>query len=203
MSSSRETFDAIILGTGQAGPPLAVDLAKAGWNVAIIERNAFGGTCVNTGCIPTKTFIASARAAHVVHTAGEFGVMLDGDFRVDMKQVKARMDSVSGSSKHNENDIRKQKLNALVGTRPMTRVGRAFDRGETRGFMNVFVDAETKLILGASFFGIEADEAVHCILDTMYAKKPYTLITHAAHIHPTVSELIPTVFEDLQPLEFS
>ncbi len=96
----RQTYDAIIIGTGQAGPPLAVDLANAGYRVAIVEREYFGGTCVNTGCIPTKTLIANARAAHVVRTAAAFGIEIDG-FRVDMKQVKARMDSVSGDSKHN------------------------------------------------------------------------------------------------------
>ena len=457
----RQTYDAIIIGTGQAGPPLAVDLANAGYRVAIVEREYFGGTCVNTGCIPTKTLIANARAAHVVRTAAAFGIEIDG-FRIDMKQVKARMDSVSGDSKHNvekwlrstpnctvltgharflsdhevqvggsvltaerifinvggraaipaiagldaipyltnatmmdvdflpehlvivggsyialefaqmyrrfgsrvtvlqrgprliaredadvaeavrqlledegvavmldvesialrkrddgirvdtvtrgaalaidashlllatgrrpntddlgleatnikrdaagfievndtlhtnvtgvwalgdcngrgafthtayndyeivaanllhngsrklsdritayaiytdppvarigmnEMQIRKEGRKALVGTRAMTRVGRAFERGETRGFMKVFVDAESKRILGACLFGIEADETVHCLLDTMYAQKPYTLIQHAMHIHPTVSELIPTLLGDLKPLD--
>jgi pyruvate/2-oxoglutarate dehydrogenase complex dihydrolipoamide dehydrogenase (E3) component len=98
-------------------------------------------------------------------------------------------------------DIRKAKKRALVGTRAMAHVGRANERGETRGFLKVFVDADTQLILGACFLGIEADEAIHCVTDVMYAQKPYTTITHAVHIHPTVSELIPTVFEDLKPLE--
>ncbi len=98
-------------------------------------------------------------------------------------------------------EIRKSGKRALVGTRAMTHVGRARERGETFGFMKIFVDAETRLILGASLFGIEADEAIHCIIDTMYAQRPYTTITHAVHIHPTVSELIPTVLEDLRPLE--
>ncbi|MDQ2901195.1 MAG: FAD-dependent oxidoreductase, partial [Acidobacteriota bacterium] len=71
------TFDAIVIGTGQSGPPLAVRLAAAGWNVAIIERKLFGGTCVNTGCIPTKAMVASARAAHIARRAAEFGVVLD------------------------------------------------------------------------------------------------------------------------------
>jgi pyruvate/2-oxoglutarate dehydrogenase complex dihydrolipoamide dehydrogenase (E3) component len=100
-----------------------------------------------------------------------------------------------------EADIRRANKRALVGTRPMTRVGRAYERGETRGFLKVLVEAETKLILGACFLGIEADEAIHCVTDVMYARKPYTTITHAVHIHPTVSELIPTVFENLKPLE--
>ena len=461
MSSGPTHFDAIILGAGQAGPPLAVELANAGQKVALIERKDFGGTCVNTGCIPTKTLLANARVAHMARRSGDFGVST-GDITVDMKKVKARKDKVSGASRENietwlrstknctvltgharfvadreieldgkrfvadkifinvggraaipkmdgldsipyltnssmmavdflprhlvivggsyiaiefaqmyrrfgsrvtilqrgarlitrededvsqamlelleaegieicldvtqiaveksvdgarvhvvsagkksdidashvlfamgrtpntddlglentsikrdrkgfvvvddtlqtdvagvwalgdcngrgafthtsyndyeivaanllrkesrrvtdriltyaiftdpplarvgqnETDIRQSKRRALVGVRPMSRVGRAHERDETRGFMKVFVDAETKLILGACFFGIEADEAIHCVTDVMYAQKPYTTITHAVHIHPTVSELIPTVLEDLKPLE--
>jgi len=460
MTSDSGHFDAIILGAGQAGPPLAVALANAGQKVALIERKDFGGTCVNTGCIPTKTLIASARVAHVARRSGDYGVST-GDIKVDMKKVKARKDEVSGASRKsvekwlrstdnctvltgharfvddhtvelegrrlaaakifinvggraaipkidgldsipyltnssmmavdflprhlvivggsyiaiefaqmyrrfgsrvtilqrgprlitrededvsqamldlldaeeidvrldvtkiaveksgdgvrvqatsaggesdidashlllatgrapntddlglentsitcddkgfiivddmlqtsvagvwalgdcngrgafthtsyndyeivaanllgkesrrvsdrivtyavftdpplarvgmNETEIREAKKSALVGLRPMSRVGRANERGETRGFLKVFVDTDTKQILGACFFGIEADEAIHCVTDVMYAKKPYTTITHAMHIHPTVSELIPTVFEDLKPM---
>ena len=454
-------FDALVLGAGQAGPPLAVELANAGQKVALVERKDFGGTCVNTGCIPTKTLLANARVAHMARRAGDYGVST-GVVAVDMKKVKARKDQVSGSSREGvekslrttpncsvytgharfvaeraievdgkqlsadrifvnvggratvplidglesvsyltnssmmdvdflpphlvivggsyvaiefaqmyrrfgsqvtilqrgprlvtrededvskamlellvaeqidvrldvqqiavrnsgaaivvqtttrdgksdlaashlllaagrmpntddlglentsiqrdehgyvvvddslqtsvadvwalgdcngrgafthtsyndyeivaanllrgesrrvsdrivtyavftdpplarvgmtEADIRKANKRALVGTRPMARVGRAFERGETRGFMKVFVDADTKLILGACFLGIEADEAIHCVTDVMYSGQPYTTITHAVHIHPTVSELIPSVFEDLEPLE--
>jgi pyruvate/2-oxoglutarate dehydrogenase complex dihydrolipoamide dehydrogenase (E3) component len=461
MSSDPTHFDAIILGAGQAGPPLAVALANAGQNVALIERKDFGGTCVNTGCIPTKTLLANARVAYMARRAGDFGVST-GSIEIDMKKVKARKDDVSGASREsvekwlrstknctvltgharfvadreidldgkrltadkifinvggraaipkidgldsvsfwtnssimavdflprhlvivggsyialefaqmyrrfgsnvtilqrgprlitrededisqamlellqaedidvrldvttiaveksgdeirvritsgerksqidashlliatgrmpntddlglkntsikcdgkgfivvddtlqttvdgvwalgdcngrgafthtsyndyeivaanllkkesrrvsdrivtyavftdpplarvgmNEMEIRDSKKRALIGTRPMSRVGRANERGETRGSLKVFVDADTKLILGACFFGIEADEAIHCVIDVMYAQKPYTTITHAMHIHPTVSELIPTVFEDLKPMD--
>jgi len=461
MSTGDTHFDAIVLGAGQAGPPLAVDLANAGQKVALIERKDFGGTCVNSGCIPTKTLLANARVAHVARRAGEYGVST-GAVAVDMKKVKARKDEVAGTSRDGvetwlrstpncsvytgharfvadlvieldgkrlsaerifinvggraaipridgldsvpyltnssmmdvdflpqhlvivggsyvaiefaqmyrrfgsrvtilqrgprlvtrededvsnavldllvdeqidvrldvdriavrksgagiivqatardgkpdiaashlllatgrmpntddlglentsikrdqhgylvvddalqtnvagvwalgdcngrgafthtsyndyeiiaanllrresrrvsdrivtyavftdpplarvgmtEAEIRKANKRALVGTRAMTRVGRAYERGETRGFLKVFVDADTQLILGACFLGIEADEAIHCVTDVMYARKPYTTITHAVHIHPTVSELIPTVFEDLKPLE--
>ena len=82
----------------------------------------------------------------------------------------------------------------------MTKVGRAVEKGETEGFMKVLVDAETKQILGASILGTGGDEAVHCIIDNMYAKAPYTNIQRAVHIHPTVSELIPTVLGSLKPL---
>src|SRR5215475_13736320 len=90
-------FDALIIGTGQAGPSLASRFAGAGKTVAIIERNKFGGTCVNTGCIPTKTLVASAYAAHVARRGAEYG-FVSGDVRVDMKRVKARKDAVSGRS---------------------------------------------------------------------------------------------------------
>ena len=88
------SFDAIVIGTGQSGPALAHRLAKAGRRVAIVERKRFGGTCVNTGCIPTKSLIASARAAHVARRAADFGVVVEGPIRVDMKAVKARKDAI-------------------------------------------------------------------------------------------------------------
>lgn len=91
-------FDAIIIGTGQAGPSLAARFAATGMSVAIIERHKFGGTCVNTGCIPTKTLIASADAAHVARRGTEFGFVVNGDVRVDMKRVRARKDEISGRS---------------------------------------------------------------------------------------------------------
>ena len=455
-------FDAIVIGTGQAGPPLAVRLAGAGMKVAIVERKRFGGTCVNNGCIPTKTLVASARAAYVARRGGEFGVMIDSSIAVDMKRVKARKDAVvrrsnegvekwlkgtknltvyeghgrfvdknqirvgdellaaekvfinvggrasmpalpgvdqvsvfnnstmmdvdfvpdhliiiggsyiglefaqmyrrfgsevtivemaprliqrededvsqaireileaegirlrldaqcialekrgekvavnvdcsagdksvvgshvllaigrvpntadlglekagvavdqrgyiqvddqlrtnvagiyalgdcngRGAFTHTsyndyeivaanlldddprrvsdritayalyidpplgragmtEAEVRRSGRKALVGKRPMERVGRAVEKGETQGFMKVLVDAETKEILGASLLGIECDEVIHSLLDVMYAKAPYTVIQRAMHIHPTVSELIPTLLGELKPLE--
>ncbi|MGZ8499031.1 MAG: FAD-containing oxidoreductase [Candidatus Binatia bacterium] len=455
-------YDAIIIGTGQAGPSLAGRLAGAGMKVAIIERKRFGGTCVNNGCIPTKTLIASARAAHVARRGEEFGVTIDGSITVDMKKVKARKDAVvrrsnegleqwlrgtenvtiyqghgrfedahqvrvgdeiieaekifinvggraatptlpghdqvsyftnstmmdvdfvpehliviggsyiglefaqmyrrfgsevtivemaprliqredvdvsqaigaileaeginlrlsaqcialekrsdkvavnvdcSGGDKTvvgshlllamgrvpntddlglknagvtidqrgyievddqlrtnvsglyalgdcngrgafthtayndyeivaanlldgdprrmsdritayalyidpplgragmTEAEVRKTGRKALLGKRPMTRVGRAVEKGEAQGFMKVLIDAESKEILGASLLGIECDEVIHSILDVMYAKAPYTVIQRAMHIHPTVTELIPTMLSELKPLE--
>jgi pyruvate/2-oxoglutarate dehydrogenase complex dihydrolipoamide dehydrogenase (E3) component len=455
-------YDDIVIGTGQAGPSLAAKLAGAGRRVAIVERGRFGGTCVNTGCIPTKTLIASARAAWMARHAEDYGVVVDGPVRVDMARVKARKDKVSGASStgveqwlrgtanctvyqgharfvsdceiavedirmsadrifinvgaraviphamgladvpyltnssvmeldslpehliivggsyvglefaqmyrrfgsrvtvieksprliHREDadvsdciagiltaegiDIRlnsdcimaaaadngiavrtacdgsasevrgshlllavgrrpnsddlglentsvrrdergyiqvddelrtaapgvwalgecngrgafthtsyndyeivaanllegghrrvTDRINAyalfidpplgragmteaevlrsgrpaLVGKRPMSKVGRAVEKGETLGFMKVIVDAQSQQILGAAILGTEGDEAIHCILDTMYAKAPYTTLQRAMHIHPTVSELIPTVLGELMPLE--
>lgn len=456
------TYDAIIIGTGQAGPSLAVRLANAGMKTAIIERKRFGGTCVNNGCIPTKTLIASARAAYVARRGREYGVMVDGPINVDMRNVKARKDEVvrrsnegveqwlkstanltvyqghgrfegphqlrvgddileaekifinvggraaspalsglnqvsyfnnstmmdvdflpehliviggsyiglefaqmyrrfgsevtivemgprliqrededvsqaistileaeginirlsaecialeqrgdkvavnvdcssgdktvlgshtilatgrvpntddlglknagvgvdrrgyilvddqlctnvpgiyalgdcngRGAFTHTayndyeivaanlldgdprrvsdriaayalyidpplgragmtETEVRKSERKALLGKRPMARVGRAVEKGETQGFMKILVDAETKKILGASLLGIECDEVIHSILDVMYAKAPYTVIQRAMHIHPTVTELIPTLLGELKPLE--
>jgi len=97
-------FDAIIIGTGQAGPSLAARFAATGMAVAIIERHKFGGTCVNTGCIPTKTLVASAYAAHVARRGAEYGFTVTGDVRVDMKRVKARKDEVSGRSNRGVED---------------------------------------------------------------------------------------------------
>src|SRR5215468_11028463 len=88
--------DAIIIGTGQSGPSLARRLVAAGQKVAVVERKFFGGTCVNTGCTPTKTLIASAHAAHLARRAGDYGVSIAGGIKVDMKAVKARKDAVVG-----------------------------------------------------------------------------------------------------------
>lgn len=452
------TFDAIVIGAGQAGPPLAGRLTDAGQTVAVIERKYVGGTCVNTGCIPTKTLVASAHAAHLARRGSEYGVGT-GDVTVDMARVKARKDKIMLGDRHgveswiegmngatlirgharfvdphtvdgdgerltaeriflnvggravvpefpgldgidymtntgileidsvpehlviiggsyialefaqmyrrfgaavtvvekgprltarededvsaaikdileaegitvvldatgirftkrdngfdvvprddaqpiagthlllavgrqpNTDDLDLQKAGvevdergfivvddqlrtnvehiwamgdcngkgafthtsyndfeivaanlldddprrvsdrvptyalyidpplgraglteaqvrasgrkALVGKRPMTRVGRAVEKGETQGFMKVVVDAETQEILGAAILGVGGDEVVHAILDIMAAKEPYTAISRTMHIHPTVSELVPTMLQELKPL---
>ncbi len=97
--------------------------------------------------------------------------------------------------------VRSSGRKALVGKRPMTRVGRAVEKGETQGFMKVVVDADTQEILGAAILGVGGDEAIHCILDVMSAKAPYTTLSRTMHIHPTVSELIPTMLQELSPLD--
>src|ERR1700735_4186391 len=92
-------YASIVIGTGQAGPPLAGRLTKAGMKTAIIERKLFGGTCVNTGCIPTKAMVASAYAAQLARRAQEYGVSVGGPVVVDMKQVKSRKDAISAQSR--------------------------------------------------------------------------------------------------------
>jgi len=454
-----EHFDAIVVGAGQAGPPLAGRLTEAGQTVAVIERKLVGGTCVNTGCIPTKTLVASAHAAHIARRSADFGIGT-GDVTVDMAAVKARKDRIStgdregveswlegmsgctlirgharfddphtlrvddrvlhadriflnvggravapdlpgladidyltnvgildldvvpehlvivggsyialefaqmyrrfgarvtvvekgprltsrededvsaaikdileaegidvvlgadalsftkrgngfsvtprqgaepisgshllmaigrrpntddlgleaagvdtdshgyivvddqlrtsaghiwamgdcngrgafthtsyndfeivaanlldddprrvsdrittyalyidpplGRAGMNTDEVRRSGRKALVGKRPMTRVGRAVEKGETQGFMKVVVDAETEQILGASILGVGGDEVVQDILDVMTAKLPYTAISRTMHIHPTVGELVPTLLQDLSPLD--
>ncbi len=460
--SLNTKFDAIVIGTGQAGPFLTSKLAASGLKVAIIERNLFGGTCVNTGCIPTKAMVASAYAAYTVRRSAEFGIAGVPDVRMDMKRVKARKDAISAQSRdglegwlrgmenctvlqgharfesprelsisdqrisadrifinvggralvpplpgldqvpyltnstmmdvdylpphllivggsyiglefgqmfrrfgskvtilekgsrlvqHEDEDVsaaiqdflqaegieirlnakclgfarrgdriaatvecadgapelagshlllavgrrpntddlgldkagvqvdqrgyiqvddqlrtnvegiwalgdcngkgafthtsyndaeivaanlvdndprrlsdrilayalytdpplgragmseaevRKTGRPALIGKRPMTRVGRAVEKSETYGFMKVLVDAETRAVLGAAILGTGGDEVIHSLLDVMYAKAPYTVIQRAVHIHPTVSELVPTMLGELKPLE--
>jgi pyruvate/2-oxoglutarate dehydrogenase complex dihydrolipoamide dehydrogenase (E3) component len=99
-----------------------------------------------------------------------------------------------------EAEIRKTGKPVLIGMRPMTRVGRAIEKGETFGFMKIFVDQESRHILGATIFGTGADEAIHCILTAMYARQPVSLLAHSVHIHPTVAELIPTICGELKAL---
>jgi pyruvate/2-oxoglutarate dehydrogenase complex dihydrolipoamide dehydrogenase (E3) component len=456
---TSERFDAIIVGAGQAGPSLAARLTAAGNTVAVIERKLVGGTCVNTGCIPTKTLVASAYAAHITRRGAEYGFSA-GEITVDMGKVKARKDEIMLDDRHgveawlegmdgaslirgharfvdahtmdidgrllsadriflnvggravapdfpgladidyltnvgileldsvpehlvivggsyialefaqmyrrfgarvtviqrgprltsrededvsaaikeileaeginivlNATDIRFAKRDngfevtpadgaepiagthllaavgrvpntddlglenagvqtdkrgyivvddqlrtsaehiwamgdcngkgafthtsyndyeivaanlldddprrvsdrlttyalfidpplgrvgmtvdqvrasgrkALVGRRPMTRVGRAVEKGESQGFMKVVVDAETEEILGAAILGVGGDEVIHCMVDVMTAKLPYTAISRTMHIHPTVSELVPTLLQDLRPLD--
>src|SRR5688500_13218176 len=99
MASETQRFDAIVIGAGQAGPPLASRLTGAGHTVAVIERKLIGGTCVNSGCIPTKTLVASAHAAQLARRGAEYGVGT-GDIRVDMAKVKARKDKIMLDDRH-------------------------------------------------------------------------------------------------------
>jgi pyruvate/2-oxoglutarate dehydrogenase complex dihydrolipoamide dehydrogenase (E3) component len=98
-----------------------------------------------------------------------------------------------------EADVAKSGRKALIAVRPMSRVNRAVEKGETHGFMKVLVDAKSQQLLGAAILGPGGDEAVHSLIDMMYAEAPYTVVRHAVHIHPTVSELIPTMLAGLRP----
>jgi pyruvate/2-oxoglutarate dehydrogenase complex dihydrolipoamide dehydrogenase (E3) component len=100
-----------------------------------------------------------------------------------------------------ESEVKKSGRKALAARMPMASVGRARERGETQGFMKMLVDSESKHILGAALLGIEGDEAIHAVADLMYAKVPYTVMQRAVHVHPTVSELLPTLLGTLAPLD--
>jgi pyruvate/2-oxoglutarate dehydrogenase complex dihydrolipoamide dehydrogenase (E3) component len=220
-------YDAIIIRTGQAGPPLARHIARTGMQVAIIERGRFGGTYVNSGYTSTKTLVASAYAAHVARRGADYGFSA-GDIKIDMKRVKARKDHARFASPREvqvgsevltsdqifinvsapplgrvgmtEAEVHESGRSALIGKLAMEDVSRAFEKGETEGFMKILIDAETREILGASFLGTSGDEVIHCVLDTMYAKAPYTQLKRAIHIHPTVAKFIPAMLDDLVPL---
>ena len=113
--------DAIIIGTGQSGPSLAARLAATGLDVAVIERKLFGGTCVNTGCIPTKTLVASARAAYMARRGQDFGVVIDGAVTVDMKAVKERKDRGSAKVESGSGELAQEheKLHGLRRARSL------------------------------------------------------------------------------------
>jgi pyruvate/2-oxoglutarate dehydrogenase complex dihydrolipoamide dehydrogenase (E3) component len=130
--------------------------------------------------------------------------LLDGDPRRVTDRIAAYalfIDPPLGRVGLSEREARASGRPLLLGRMPMTRVGRARERSETLGFMKVIVDAQSNAILGAALLGVSGDEVVHSILDEMYAKAPYTVIARAVHIHPTVTELIPTLLQSLKPLD--
>jgi pyruvate/2-oxoglutarate dehydrogenase complex dihydrolipoamide dehydrogenase (E3) component len=133
--------------------------------------------------------------------------LLDTPLGNDPRKVSDRIrtyalfiDPPLGRAGMTETEARASGRRVLMGMRPMTKVGRAIEKGETLGFMKVLIDADTQRIMGAAILGTGGDEAIHSILDVMYADKPYTVIQRAMHIHPTVSELIPTMLGELRPL---
>ena len=129
---------------------------------------------------------------------------LDGDPRRVSDRILAYglyVDPPLGRAGMTEAEVRRSGRKALIAKRPMTRVGRAVEKSETQGFMKILVEADSKQILGAAILGVGGDEIIHSILDVMYAEAPYTVIQRAVHIHPTVTELIPTMLGDLAPFE--
>ena len=127
--------------------------------------------------------------------------LLDGETRSTADRIQAYAlftDPPLGRAGMTETEARAAGHNVLVGAMPMEDVSRAYEKGETFGLMKIVVDGDTKAILGAAILGTGGDEAVHCVLDLMYTKAPYTLLQRAMHIHPTVAEFIPSLLEDLQ-----
>ncbi|BBZ13506.1 FAD-containing oxidoreductase [Mycobacterium branderi] len=130
--------------------------------------------------------------------------LLDGDPRRVSDRIATYalyIDPPLGRAGMTVEQVRASGRPALLGQRPMTRVGRAVEKGETQGFMKVVVDADTKQILGAAILGVGGDEIIHAILDVMSARAPYTTLSRTMHIHPTVSELIPTMLQEMSPLQ--
>jgi pyruvate/2-oxoglutarate dehydrogenase complex dihydrolipoamide dehydrogenase (E3) component len=130
--------------------------------------------------------------------------LLDKDHRRVSDRIMAYAlytDPPLGRAGMTEAEVRKTGKPALISVMAMKDVMRAVEKGETRGFMKILVDRDDKQILGASFLGLDGDEVIHCVLDVMYAKAPYTVIQRAMHIHPTVSEFIPTMMDKLKPLQ--
>ena len=147
------------------------------------------------------------RRGAFTHTAyNDFEIVaaniLDGEHREVRERVPAYalyIDPPLGRVGLTEAQARASGRPLLIGKRPMSRVGRAVEKGETHGFMKVVVDAETKMILGAAILGTGGDEAIHGVLDIVNARVPYDVLQRAVPIHPTVSELIPTVLGEMQP----
>jgi len=141
------------------------------------------------------------------HTSyNDYEIVADNLFNADHRRVSDRIQAYAlyidpplGRCGMTDAEVRKSGRRALAVKYPMARVSRAYEKGETQGFMKITVDAETKQILGAAILGVGGDEVVHVLLDVMYAKAPYTVIQRAMHIHPTVAELVPTLLEGLKP----
>lgn len=184
------------LGLDQAG----VEVDERGFILVDDElRTNVPGICALGDCNGRGAF------THTAYNDGEIAAanLVDHDPRRVSDRITAYalyIDPPLGRAGMTEAEVRRTGRKALIGKRPMTKVGRAVEKGETQGFMKVLVDAETQRILGAAILGTGGDEAIHSILDVMYAKAPYTVIQRAVHIHPTVSELIPTMLGGLQPL---
>jgi len=150
---------------------------------------------------------ASGRGAFTHTSYNDYEILAANMFDNDPRRVSDRIttyglfiDSPLGRVGMTEIQVRASGRKALIGKMMMTRVGRAKERSETQGFMKILIDAESERILGASILDIGGDEIIHSLLDVMYADAPYTVIRRAIHIHPTVTELIPTMLGDLQPL---
>jgi pyruvate/2-oxoglutarate dehydrogenase complex dihydrolipoamide dehydrogenase (E3) component len=130
--------------------------------------------------------------------------LLDNDRRRVSDRITAYAlytDPPLGRAGMTETEVRKTGKRALISTMAMEDVSRAYERGETKGFMKILVDRDSEQVLGASFLGLSGDEVIHCVLDLMYAKAPYTVMQRAMHIHPTVSEFIPVMMDELKPLQ--
>jgi pyruvate/2-oxoglutarate dehydrogenase complex dihydrolipoamide dehydrogenase (E3) component len=183
-----------------------------GLEKAKIERDERGYIKVDDECRASAEGVwalgdCNGRGAFTHTSYNDYEIVAANLFDNDRRRISDRIQAYAlfidpplGRAGMSEAEARKSGRRVLAGKMPMTRVGRAREAGETQGFMKVLVDADSQELLGASLLGLNADEVVHSLLDVMYAKKPYTTIQRAVHIHPTVSELVPTLLGNLKPL---
>ena len=174
-------------------------------------RTAISRWTIN--CAPTSAGIwalgdCNGRGAFTHTSWNDFEIVAANLLDNEERRVSDRMTAYAlytepplGRAGMTEAQVRQSGKRALITTMTMEDVSRAYEKDETKGFMKILVDGDSKQILGASLLGLSGDEVIHCILDVMYAKAPYTVLQRAMHIHPTVSEFIPTMLEDLQPLQ--
>jgi pyruvate/2-oxoglutarate dehydrogenase complex dihydrolipoamide dehydrogenase (E3) component len=177
-----------------------------------VETDSRGNVIVDDQCRTNVTHIwamgdCNGRGAFTHTSYNDFEIVAANLLDDDPRKISDRMttyalyiDPPLGRAGLTVDQVRESGRKALVGKRPMTRVGRAVEKGETQGFMKVVVDAGTEEILGAAILGVGGDEVVQDILDVMTAKLPYTAISRTMHIHPTVSELVPTMLQEMTPL---
>ncbi len=177
-----------------------------------IERDERGYIRVDDECRTTQEGVwalgdCNGRGAFTHTSYNDYEIVAANLFDGEQRRISDRIQAYAlyidpplGRAGMNEAEALKSGRKVLVGKMPMARVGRAREAGETRGFMKVLVDAQSKALLGAALLGLNADEVVHSLLDVMYAGRPFTTIQRAMHIHPTVSELIPTLLGHLKPL---
>jgi pyruvate/2-oxoglutarate dehydrogenase complex dihydrolipoamide dehydrogenase (E3) component len=183
-----------------------------GLETAGIETDARGYIKVDDECRTSAPGVwalgdANGRGAFTHTSYNDYEIVAANLFDRDRRRISDRIQAYAlfidpplGRAGMSEKEARASGRRVLIGKLPMTRVGRAREAGETQGFMKVLVDADSKELLGAALLGLNADEIVHSLLDAMYAKAPYTTILRAMHIHPTVTELIPTLLGNLKPL---
>jgi pyruvate/2-oxoglutarate dehydrogenase complex dihydrolipoamide dehydrogenase (E3) component len=197
----------VLLAVGRRPNTDDLDLPKA--NVEVDER---GFIKVDDECRTSAEGVwalgeANGKGAFTHTSYNDYEIVAANLFDGDRRRISDRImtyalfiDPPLGRAGMNEQEARKSGRRVLRAKMPMARVGRAREAGETQGFMKVLVDAESKELLGVSLLGLSADEVVHSLLDVMYARKPYTTIQRAVHIHPTVSELVPTLLGLLKPM---
>jgi pyruvate/2-oxoglutarate dehydrogenase complex dihydrolipoamide dehydrogenase (E3) component len=186
--------------------------ADLGLDEAGVERDERGYVKVDDECRSSADGVwalgeCNGRGAFTHTSYNDYEIVAANLFDADKRRISDRIQTYAlfidpplGRAGMTEAEARKSGKQVLVGRMPMSRIGRAREAGETQGFMKVLVDAQSKALLGAAILGMNGDEVVHSILDMMYAKRPYTTIQRAVHIHPTVSELVPTLLGSLKPL---